>query len=395
MGRALRQLILSGLLLALCGQPAAADPVLYVAEASGRVSQYTLSGTFLGTFAQIGGQAAGLAVHEQTVYVANYTGNVVHTFAADGTPLATLSPGSGSYGTSGMAFDASGNLYVSDQLVNTIRKVSPAGADLGVFASGLGSPWGLAFDSVGNLYVANRAGNTVTKYAADGTSLGVFASTGLSQPIGIAFDSSGNLYVANFGANTIRKFSSAGADLGIFASSAISLPTEIVFDDAGNLYVANWGTQTVSTYAADGTALGNLVTGLPSQPQGIAIRRDPVVQPVYSASVQPPINSNGSSVFNAKRGVVPVKFSLTQNGAPTCVLPAATISLERTAGGTLGAINESEFVHSADVGSSFRIDTSTCQYVYNLASGSLGVGTYIVTITLENVGVGTATFSLK
>jgi hypothetical protein len=102
----------------------------------------------------------------------------------------------------------------------------------------------------------------------------LFASAGLDQPIGIAFDALGNLLVANFGNSTIRRFSPAGADLGVFASSGVSSPTEIALDDDGNLYVANWGNSTVRLFAADGTDLGNLVTGL-SQPQGLAIMRDP------------------------------------------------------------------------------------------------------------------------
>src|SRR4051812_105459 len=396
MTRVLCRLAVSALLLAWSGQRASADPVLFVAESSGRISQYTLSGTLLGTFATIPGQAAGLAVHDQTLYVADFAGsNLVRPFAADGTALPTLSPGPGTFGTSGLAFDASGNLFVSDQVANEIRKVSPAGTDLGVFASGLGSPWGLAFDASGALYAANRRGNVITKHAADGTFLGVFASTGLDQPIGIAFDAQGNLYVASFGSNTIRRFSPTGADLGIFTSSNVSAPTEIAFDDTGNLYVANWGSFSVSKYAADGSDLGYLVTGLASQPQGLAIRKDPVVQPTYNASIQPPVNGNGSSVFNARRGVIPVKFVLAVDGVTTCTLPAATISVTRTAGGTLGAINESEFVHSADTGSNFRIDSVNCQYIYNLGSSSFGVGTYMVTISIANVTVGTATFSLR
>ncbi len=37
----------------------------------------------------------------------------------------------------------------------------------------------------------------------------------------------------------------------------------------------------------------------------------------YVAQVQQPINADGSSVFNAKRGVVPVKFTLNLNGMAT------------------------------------------------------------------------------
>ena len=115
--------------------------------------------------------------------------------------------------------------------------------------------------------------------------------------------------------------------------------------------------------------------------------------PLPTAAIQPPINANGSSVFNAKRGVVPVKFTVSINGSATCQLPPATISLVRTAGGTLGAVNVSDFIQPSDVGSTFRV--SGCQYIYNLGSSGLGVGTYVVQINIKNVAVGSVTFSLK
>jgi hypothetical protein len=115
--------------------------------------------------------------------------------------------------------------------------------------------------------------------------------------------------------------------------------------------------------------------------------------PSYSAQVQPPINADGTSVFSVRRGVVPVKFTLTQDGTPTCALPPATIALTRTSGGTTGTVNESVYVMAADNGSNFRIDG--CQYVYNLSSSALGVGTYRVDIKINGQVVGSATFQLN
>jgi hypothetical protein len=115
----------------------------------------------------------------------------------------------------------------------------------------------------------------------------------------------------------------------------------------------------------------------------------------YAALVQQPINSDGSSIFRANRGVVPVKFTLTQNGKSTCALPPATISVTRTAGGTLGPIGEASYVSPPDNGSNFRIDTNDCQYIYNLAAKSLGVGTYRVDITINGLVVGSAVFELQ
>jgi hypothetical protein len=113
----------------------------------------------------------------------------------------------------------------------------------------------------------------------------------------------------------------------------------------------------------------------------------------YAAQIQQPINADGTSVFNVRRGVVPVKFTLTLNGVVTCNLPPATIAVTRTAGGTTGPIDESVYTGSADTGSNFRI--SNCQYVYNLSASALGVGTYRVDIITNAQIVGSATFQLR
>ena len=114
---------------------------------------------------------------------------------------------------------------------------------------------------------------------------------------------------------------------------------------------------------------------------------------VFTAAVQQPINANGSSAFNAGKGVLPVKFSLAVDGNPTCTLPAATIALTRLSGAVTGPVNESEFVMPADSDSSFRIDS--CQYVYNISLKSLSAGSYRVEIKIGGQAVGSATFELR
>jgi hypothetical protein len=111
---------------------------------------------------------------------------------------------------------------------------------------------------------------------------------------------------------------------------------------------------------------------------GVEHQRAFLLTPIipYKSFVKQPINADGSSVFKSSRGVVPVKFSLTQNDGQTCSLPPATIAVKRTAGGTLELVGESIYSMSADSGSNFRIDPTACQYVYNLAASSLGVGKY-------------------
>jgi hypothetical protein len=114
-----------------------------------------------------------------------------------------------------------------------------------------------------------------------------------------------------------------------------------------------------------------------------------------TASVQPPINLDGSSIFKANRGVLPVKFTLPPNDAQTCALPRASIAVTRTKGGVVGPIDESTYSTPADDGSNFRIDSSACQYVYNLAASSLGGGTYRINIVINGTVMGGAVFALK
>ena len=98
-------------------------------------------------------------------------------------------------------------------------------------------------------------------------------------------------------------------------------------------------------------------------------------------------------MFNVRRGVVPVKFTLTVDGVPTCDLPPATIAVYRTSTGGSQEIDESVYSGNADTGSNFRIDS--CQYVYNLGASALGIGTYRVDIIINGQVVGSATFQLR
>jgi hypothetical protein len=120
-----------------------------------------------------------------------------------------------------------------------------------------------------------------------------------------------------------------------------------------------------------------------------------VVQRAYAAQIQQPINPDGSSVFSIKRGVVPVKFTLSYGAVATCKLPSATISVVRTAGGVTGPVDEGVYVAASDSGSSFRIDAGSCQYVYNVGATSLGKGTYRVNISISGRVVGNAILGLQ
>jgi hypothetical protein len=95
----------------------------------------------------------------------------------------------------------------------------------------------------------------------------------------------------------------------------------------------------------------------------------------YVAVVVQPIKADGTSVFSANRGVVPVKFTLTSDGMPTCQLPTATVSLARIAGAVVGPVTETDYLLGADDGLNVRVDAASCEYACNLGSSSPGAGT--------------------
>lgn len=141
---------------------------------------------------------------------------------------------SGVVGPQYLAFDSAGNLYVSDNNTSAIEKVTQAGVG-STFVSGFTAPKGVAFDSAGNLYVADISNGTVYKVTPAGTK-SVFAQ-GLSSPEALAFDGAGNLYVSNVQAGTVTQVSSAGVVNATPFASGLSGPIDLSFDGAGNLYV--------------------------------------------------------------------------------------------------------------------------------------------------------------
>jgi len=179
----------------------------------------------------------------------------------------------------GLAVDGSGNVYVSDQGNDTIRKITPAGVVTTIAgtagksgsldgtgpAAQFATPGNVAVDGSGNVYVADQLNHTirkitpagvVTTIAGTATVAGHNDGTGTAsrfdQPYGIAVDGSGNVYVADTYNCTIRKITPAGvvttlagtpgaegsAD-GTGAAAQFNYPTGVAVDGGGNVYVAD------------------------------------------------------------------------------------------------------------------------------------------------------------
>jgi sugar lactone lactonase YvrE len=152
-----------------------------------------------------------------------------------------------------LAFDAFGNLFVSDPQNKRIVKITPGGTAT-QFAVGQNGedfvPGGLAFDAAGNLFAVNTANNTIYKYTHAGVR-STFAS-GLNRPFGVAFDAAGNLFVSEQNSGNILKFAPGGGAPTIFTTGFI-VPLGLASDSVGNLFVAEFGTNKAVKVAPNGT----------------------------------------------------------------------------------------------------------------------------------------------
>ena len=158
--------------------------------------------------------------------VTTLAGLAGHPGSADGTGSSARF-----LGPRGIAVDSAGNVFVDDTFNSTIRKITPGG-DVTTFAglagspgsadgtgtsARFGNPFGLAIDKSDNVYVTDIVTNTLRKITpsavvttlagltgATGTADGAGSDALFGSPRGIAVNSAGTLFVADASNHTIR-----------------------------------------------------------------------------------------------------------------------------------------------------------------------------------------------
>lgn len=182
----------------------------------------------------------------------------------------------------GIDIDNAGNVYFADCLNHRVRKISTSGIITTVAGNGIGGfsgnggpataaamlgPTYIRFDHSGNLYISDNSNNMLRKVNTSGiittiAGTGVIGYTGdggaatnarLYSPSGMAIDISGNVYLCDYGNNVVRKITAAGV-ISTFAGTGIAGYTgdggpataarfksvqDVVIDAAGNFILAD------------------------------------------------------------------------------------------------------------------------------------------------------------
>jgi DNA-binding beta-propeller fold protein YncE len=173
---------------------------LYVANNDSRVREYDASGKLVQTIAT-DPSPFGLAFDAKgNLFVATLTRDIVDefTFTDQGVKMTAFRATRGN-GLFGVAVDKAGIVYVSGISSNTVDKLDPsdpANMFMPFLANdvGLDRPQGLAFDASGNLYVANQGGGSgsVLEFSSAGKALGAVTQNNkdgvaIKTPVFLAF----------------------------------------------------------------------------------------------------------------------------------------------------------------------------------------------------------------
>ncbi len=244
------------------------------------------------------------------LFFADANNHVIREVSATGVITTVAGTGSAGFGgdggpataafldtPTGVALDASGNLYLSDSHNHRIRKITGgtittiAGTGVAGFAGDGGAatsaqlalPSGIAVDGAGNVYIADTnnqrirriANGTISTVAGDGEELfsgdgGAATAASLDQPTGVAVDAAGNVYIADKNDHRVRMVSAAGiistlagsgtpgfaggfsGDKAAASAASLAKPVGVAVDSQGSVYVADTNNQRIRQITGGG-----------------------------------------------------------------------------------------------------------------------------------------------
>jgi len=165
--------------------------------------------------------------------------------AGGGAPVAL---GSNLYEATGVTVDGAGDVFTMN---GSLWKI-PAGGGNAVSLANIPGE-GIALDAAGNIFASDNVNNRVVKIPAGGSAQTTVAS-GLNGPTGVAVDAAGNIYIADTGNNRIAVVHSSPAPALSFAATPVGSTSS---DSPQSVTVKNIGNQQLNATAPGLNISGN------------------------------------------------------------------------------------------------------------------------------------------
>jgi sugar lactone lactonase YvrE len=250
------------------------------------------------------------------------TAGIITTIAGTGVSVNNgdggLATAAGVYNPYGIVFDNTGNLYFTEYEGNRIRKINTAGiittiagndtagfrGDSGLAINAeVNHPDDIAIDASGNLYITDQGNQRVRKITTDG-SINTIAGNGLfgyngdsedallmefKDPTGILIDHAGSLYIADLGNDRIRYIRNT-----VSVNTVNSLQNNVLIypnpsDGTFNILVSSKTSKQVSVSIVD--QLGRTIRQLPAQANEVTTVQAHIPPGVYFLLVKDGTNA--------------------------------------------------------------------------------------------------------
>jgi Bacterial Ig-like domain (group 3)/NHL repeat len=328
-----------------------------------------------------------------------------------------------------VAVDSSSNLYIADTNNQRIREITGttittiagdgeelyAGDGAAATSAVLDLPTGVAVDATGNVYIADRhnqrvrmisVGGTISTLAGSGAAS--FSGDGASatdatlfRPSSVSIDGVGNINIADTGNQRIRQVSGGtiatvvgngqqgfGGDTGPVTDAIMNSPRAVVADTSGNLTIADKLNQRLRTASVPALTFASAGVGILSTPQPVTLANTGSA-PITVASIA--FTGAFTTTAGGSCSAPPITLvsgaSCTQNVA---FLPIAsgTATGSVVFGGT-GVVPQSILLSGAGIQTATTVTLSS-----NIATPFVGQPiTLTATVKLTGVGTPTGTVS--
>lgn len=334
---------------------------------------------------------------------------------------------------SGMAIDASNNLYVADVYNHTIRKIAPggvvttlAGAGISGYVDATGTAArfqldivsenfiGVAVDTSGNVYVADTGNQAIRKITPGGVVTTLAGGNGagyqdgagsvaqFSAPQGLGVDALGNVYVVDTGNRRIRKITPDGTVStfagsgdwgttdGVGTAASFHYPKGLAVDANGNLYVAEYSYNKIRKITPD--AVVSTFAGSSSSGKKDATGTDATFNNPYGMAVD-----TAGNVYVADQGnslvrvITPAGVVSTLAGGVNSLSFADGPAVDAQFYNLIGiAVDTDGNVYLGDMGNDRIRKVAAAPYTYTVGGFMVGLGSGS-NLTLQNAGIDSLT----